>query len=77
VGIPVVVGVRGLARHLTEAAGAAGAEAVFVETPEAAGAWLQANVREGDAVLVKASRGVRLEKALAVLFGSASPEASH
>jgi UDP-N-acetylmuramoyl-tripeptide--D-alanyl-D-alanine ligase len=40
----------------------------FVETPEAAGAWLQENVREGDVVLVKGSRGVRLETALAGLM---------
>jgi UDP-N-acetylmuramoyl-tripeptide--D-alanyl-D-alanine ligase len=38
--------------------------AQFVETPELAGDWLAKNVREGDAVLLKASRGVRLEKAL-------------
>ena len=40
-------------------------EAVFVETPEEAGAWLRANLRPGDAVLLKASRGVKLERALA------------
>ena len=32
-----------------------------------AGEWLQANVRSGDAVLLKASRGVRLERALEAL----------
>jgi len=39
-------------------------EAEFVETPEAAGAWLKENLREGDVALLKASRGVRLERAL-------------
>ncbi|MHB1022368.1 MAG: UDP-N-acetylmuramoyl-tripeptide--D-alanyl-D-alanine ligase [Acidobacteriaceae bacterium] len=63
-GISVVVGVRGFAKYLADAAVAGGVEAGFVETPEAAGEWLKANLREGDAVLVKASRGVRLEKAL-------------
>jgi UDP-N-acetylmuramoyl-tripeptide--D-alanyl-D-alanine ligase len=64
-GVDVVVGVRGLARALVE--GAAETEAIFVATPEEAGAWLQANLRPGDAVLLKASRGVRLERALASL----------
>jgi UDP-N-acetylmuramoyl-tripeptide--D-alanyl-D-alanine ligase len=47
-----------------------GSEALFVTNPEEAGEWLVANVREGDVVLLKASRGVRLEKALAVTPGS-------
>ena len=45
----------------------AGAEASFVASPEEAGEWLVANVRAGDVVLLKASRGVRLEKALTVI----------
>ena len=65
-----VVGVRGFARDLVNAAAAAGADTVFVETPEAAGAWLRENLRFGDAVLLKASRGVRLEKALESLEGA-------
>jgi UDP-N-acetylmuramoyl-tripeptide--D-alanyl-D-alanine ligase len=63
-GIEVVIGVRGNARHLAEAAEEAGAEALFVETPEAAGAWLRQHLEAGDAVLLKGSRGVRLELAL-------------
>lgn len=63
-GINVVVGVRGFAREIVEAARAYGSEALFVETPEAAGAWLGQNLQAGDAVLLKASRGVRLERAL-------------
>ncbi len=66
-GIDVVVGVRGLGRAITSAAGAAGAVSVFAPTPEEAGEWLRANLRPGDAVLLKASRGVRLERALEVL----------
>jgi len=64
VGIDVVIGVRGLAKNLVDAAHAAGVAAEFVETPEEAGAWLKANLREGDVVLLKASRGVKLERAL-------------
>jgi UDP-N-acetylmuramoyl-tripeptide--D-alanyl-D-alanine ligase len=63
----VVVGVRGAAEALVAAAKKAGAEAVFVPDAAAAGEWMLGNVRVGDAVLLKASRGVRLEKALAVI----------
>ena len=66
-GVDVVVGVRGLASALVDAAAHGGTEALFVATPEEAGAWLRENLRNGDAVLLKASRGVRLERALAVL----------
>jgi UDP-N-acetylmuramoyl-tripeptide--D-alanyl-D-alanine ligase len=64
-GVDAVVGVRGLAQALVE--GAVATKAIFVETPEEAGAWLKANLRAGDAVLLKASRGVRLERALTLL----------
>jgi UDP-N-acetylmuramoyl-tripeptide--D-alanyl-D-alanine ligase len=63
-GIDMVIGVRGNARHLAEAASQWGVEAHFVETPEEAGAWLREHLRAGDAVLLKGSRGVRLERAL-------------
>ncbi|MGP8259179.1 MAG: UDP-N-acetylmuramoyl-tripeptide--D-alanyl-D-alanine ligase [Acidobacteriaceae bacterium] len=66
-GVDMVVGVRGLAAKLVEGAKQGGTEAIFVETPEEAGAWLKANLRPGDAVLLKASRGVKLERALASL----------
>lgn len=63
-GVHKLLGVRGAARFLVEAAKQAGLEAEFVETPEEAGEWLARNARPGDAVLLKASRGVRLELAL-------------
>jgi UDP-N-acetylmuramoyl-tripeptide--D-alanyl-D-alanine ligase len=66
-GVDVVVGVRGLAAALVEGAAQNGTEAHFVATPEDAGEWLHANLRPGDCVLLKASRGVRLERALASL----------
>jgi UDP-N-acetylmuramoyl-tripeptide--D-alanyl-D-alanine ligase len=66
-GVEMVVGVRGMARHLVDAAREQGADAVFVETPAEAGAWMKENLRAGDAMLLKASRGVRLEGALAAL----------
>lgn len=66
-GVDIVVGVRGEAAAIVAGAKQAGAEALFVETPEDAGQWLHENLRAGDAVLLKASRGVRLERALEVL----------
>jgi UDP-N-acetylmuramoyl-tripeptide--D-alanyl-D-alanine ligase len=65
--IDFVIGVRGLARFVAEAACGAGTQAQFVETPEQAGEWLNRNLRAGDAVLLKASRGVKLERALEML----------
>ena len=70
-GVDGVVGVRGLAAELVAEAGSAG---VFVKTPAEAGAWLLANLRAGDAVLLKASRGVKLEGALEVLEADGSGE---
>ncbi|MDE1177699.1 MAG: UDP-N-acetylmuramoyl-tripeptide--D-alanyl-D-alanine ligase [Edaphobacter sp.] len=66
-GADVVIGVRGHAAALVNAANQGRTEAIFVETPEQAGQWLHNNLAEGDVVLLKASRGVRLERALAGL----------
>ena len=60
-GIDVVIGVRGNGKAIAEGAGPG---AVFFTTVDEAGAWLRSNIREGDVVLLKASRGVRLERAL-------------
>jgi UDP-N-acetylmuramoyl-tripeptide--D-alanyl-D-alanine ligase len=60
----VLVGVRGLAQAMVESARRAGMRAEFVSTPEEAGEWLARETRAGDVVLLKASRGVKLEKAL-------------
>jgi UDP-N-acetylmuramoyl-tripeptide--D-alanyl-D-alanine ligase len=62
--IDVLVGVRGLAQAMVDGAQHAGAEAQFVAGPEEAGEWLNREARDGDVVLLKASRGVKLEKAL-------------
>ena len=63
-GIDLVVGVRGNAQYLVEAAREAGALAFFLASPLEAGEWLKAELRSGDAALLKASRGVGLEQAL-------------
>jgi UDP-N-acetylmuramoyl-tripeptide--D-alanyl-D-alanine ligase len=42
---------------------------VFVESAEEAGEWMRGNVLAGDVVVLKGSRGVRLERALEGLEG--------
>jgi UDP-N-acetylmuramoyl-tripeptide--D-alanyl-D-alanine ligase len=64
--IDVLVGVRGLAQAMVDGASQAGTRAEFVAAPEEAGEWLAREARDGDVVLLKASRGVKLEKALEV-----------
>ncbi|HWF91506.1 MAG TPA: UDP-N-acetylmuramoyl-tripeptide--D-alanyl-D-alanine ligase [Terriglobales bacterium] len=59
-----LIGVRGLAEPMVASAKQAGIAAKFVATPQEAGEWLARETREGDVVLLKASRGVKLEKAL-------------
>jgi UDP-N-acetylmuramoyl-tripeptide--D-alanyl-D-alanine ligase len=66
-GMSVLVGIRGAAKTMVDAAVKAGlpeAAAYFFETPESAGEHLREIAREGDAVLFKGSRGTRVEKAL-------------
>jgi UDP-N-acetylmuramoyl-tripeptide--D-alanyl-D-alanine ligase len=63
-GIDVLVGVRGLAEKMVDAAKQQGMRAEFLANADAAGEWLARETREGDVVLLKASRGVKLEKAL-------------
>lgn len=66
-GIDLVIGVRGNAEHLATAACAAGVASFFLPDADAAGHWLAENLRAGDVVLVKGSRGVRLERAIEIL----------
>jgi len=68
-GIDVLLGVRGLAKAMVQGASASGMRAEFVGTPEDAGEWLRHEVIPGDVVLLKASRGVRLERALEIWMG--------
>ena len=66
-GLDLVVAVQGNAEHLATAACAGGVPAVFLNDAEAAGEWLVENLRPGDVVLVKGSRGVHLERAIEML----------
>ena len=74
-GIDFVLGVRGLARLIVAGAAAANVDGEFVATPEEAGEWLRQNAKPGDVVLVKASRGVKLERALQTWMDAAADSA--
>lgn len=66
-GVDLVVGVRGNARWTVEEARASGmtnGAAVYFDSPEEAGEFARREAREGDAVLFKGSRGVRVERGL-------------
>ena len=66
-GVDLLIGVRGHARAMVEAAQSSGmpAQAVqFFEEPVAAGDFVRAAAHAGDAVLFKGSRGVHVERAL-------------
>jgi UDP-N-acetylmuramoyl-tripeptide--D-alanyl-D-alanine ligase len=62
--IDVLLGVRGLAQAMVDAANQAQIRAEFVPSSEEAGKWLAREAQDGDVILLKASRGVKLEKAL-------------
>ncbi len=66
-GVNVLVGIRGAARAMVDAAIEAGLEvnaAFFFDDPVAAGGQLRESARPGDAILFKGSRGTRVERAL-------------
>lgn len=73
-GLDLVVGVRGNAEHLAAAACKAGVASLFLPDADTAGQWLKHNLQPGDVVLVKGSRGVRLERAIAMVSNTNLPE---
>jgi UDP-N-acetylmuramoyl-tripeptide--D-alanyl-D-alanine ligase len=67
--IDLLVGVRGLAKELVEGANAAGLDnTVFLESSDLAGEFVADEVKPGDVVLIKGSRGVRTEKVVEKLL---------
>jgi UDP-N-acetylmuramoyl-tripeptide--D-alanyl-D-alanine ligase len=67
VGLDLVAGVQGNAKHLAIASCSGGIASLFLPDADAAGRWLIHNLRPGDVVLVKGSRGVHLERAIEAL----------
>jgi UDP-N-acetylmuramoyl-tripeptide--D-alanyl-D-alanine ligase len=65
-GLDIVIGVSGNAQHLAAAACWGGVASQFLPDAEVAGQWLVQNLRKGDVVLVKGSRGVRLERTIEI-----------
>jgi len=66
-GVDVLVGVRGHARSMVEAAVEAGLAKTavhFFDDPAEAGDFVRRTARAGDAILFKGSRGVKVERAL-------------
>lgn len=64
--IDFLLGVKGDAQHMVDAGRERGIPAEFVATPEEAGEWLAREAGDEDVVLMKASRGVKLERALEI-----------
>jgi UDP-N-acetylmuramoyl-tripeptide--D-alanyl-D-alanine ligase len=72
-GVDVLVGIRGAASHLLDAAKGGGLRAgaaFFFDEPIAAGRLVRSIAQSGDAVLFKGSRGVHVELALEQLMQS-------
>ena len=72
-GVDVLVGIRGAACYMLDAAkraGLRGDAAFFFEQPADAGREVARLAQPGDAILFKGSRGVRVEEALAEFLGS-------
>jgi UDP-N-acetylmuramoyl-tripeptide--D-alanyl-D-alanine ligase len=72
-GIDVLVGIRGAACHMLDAAMRAGlraSAALFFDDPAEAGRFVRSIAGPGDAILFKGSRGVHVEHALAQFLAS-------
>jgi UDP-N-acetylmuramoyl-tripeptide--D-alanyl-D-alanine ligase len=74
-GFSPVLGVGELSRALVDGARAGGAEAQWVADASAAAEWAAGEVREGDLVIVKASRGVGLDAVVRQLLPGSGQEA--
>ena len=66
-GVNVVWGVRGLAREIVEGAAGAGVATRFFESSDEAATEIAREVKEGDLILIKGSRGVATDKVVKAL----------
>ena len=76
-GVDLLIGVRGLARELVEGARQSGLKtesAIFCETPDEAAERLMGEVKPGDVILIKGSRGVRTDIVVERLMKGAKGE---
>ena len=73
----VVAGVGELSRELVNGAQSAGGSAVWLPDAKAAADWAAGEVRRGDVVLVKGSRGVKLDGVVRRLLGQNAGEGVH
>lgn len=77
-GIDWLIGVRGLAEEMTKGAREFGLdETSFFENSEKAGEFLAREIKAGDLILVKGSRGVRTEKVIDKLLENYEVETSN
>lgn len=64
-GIDMLIGVRNLAKELIDSAKECGLDnSLFFDSSEEAGEFLSGEVKKGDLILIKGSRGVRTEKVI-------------
>ena len=68
-GLTTLVALGSASRYMVQAAQEQGLQAVWCENQQSAFEWLSQNLKPGDFLLAKASRGMKLENILKALYG--------